>query len=68
VLKDTATALRERAICISLSPGWVRTDMGGEDAEIDVQTSVAGMLRLLAGLTPADNASFFDYNGQPLPW
>ena len=68
VLKDTATALRDRAICISLSPGWVRTDMGGEDAEIDVQTSVAGMLQLLAGLTPADNASFFDYDGQPLPW
>lgn len=28
-----------------IHPGWVKTDMGGENALIDVQTSVAGMLK-----------------------
>jgi NAD(P)-dependent dehydrogenase (short-subunit alcohol dehydrogenase family) len=27
-----------------IHPGWVKTDMGGENALVDVQTSVAGML------------------------
>ena len=68
VLKDASIALRERAICISFHPGWVRTEMGGEGADIDVQTSVAGMLSVLAGLTPADNGGFFNYDGQTLAW
>ncbi|MBT9492041.1 MAG: SDR family oxidoreductase [Paucibacter sp.] len=68
VLKDASIALRERAICVSLHPGWVRTEMGGEGADIDVQTSVAGMRGVLAGLTPADNGGFFNYDGQTLAW
>ncbi|MCV2360151.1 SDR family oxidoreductase [Paucibacter sp. TC2R-5] len=68
VLKDASIALRERAICISFHPGWVRTEMGGEGADIDVRTSVAGMRAVLAGLKPADNGSFFNYDGQPLAW
>ena len=68
VLKDAALALSGTAICVSLHPGWVRTDMGGASADIDAQTSVAGMRAVLAGLSQADNGSFFDYDGQPLAW
>lgn len=68
VLKDASIVLRERAICVSLHPGWVRTDMGGTGADIEVSTSVAGMRTVLATLKPADNGSFFNYDGQPLPW
>ncbi|MBB4845932.1 NAD(P)-dependent dehydrogenase (short-subunit alcohol dehydrogenase family) [Paucibacter oligotrophus] len=67
-LKDVALELQGRAICLSLHPGWVRTEMGGEDADIDVQTSVAGMRATLAGLSPADNGAFLDYEGQALAW
>jgi NAD(P)-dependent dehydrogenase (short-subunit alcohol dehydrogenase family) len=68
VLKDASLALDGKAICISLHPGWVRTDMGGASADIDAPTSVAGMRKVLAGLTDADNGGFFDYDGQPLTW
>jgi NAD(P)-dependent dehydrogenase (short-subunit alcohol dehydrogenase family) len=68
VLKDASIVLAGRAICISLHPGWVRTDMGGASADIDAPTSVAGMRKVLAGLTDADNGGFFDYDGQPLTW
>jgi len=68
VLKDASLLLQEQAICISLHPGWVRTEMGGEGADIDVATSVAGMRTVLATLKPAHNGGFFNYDGQALAW
>jgi NAD(P)-dependent dehydrogenase (short-subunit alcohol dehydrogenase family) len=68
VLKDASLLLQEQAICISFHPGWVRTEMGGEGADIDVATSVAGMRTVLATLKPAHNGGFFNYDGQPLAW
>jgi NAD(P)-dependent dehydrogenase (short-subunit alcohol dehydrogenase family) len=68
VLKDLSIEQAGRAICVALHPGWVRTDMGGQAADIDVATSVAGMRALLARLTPSDNGGFFDYGGNALTW
>ena len=68
VLKDLSITLAGRAICVSFHPGWVRTDMGGATADLDVAHSVAGMRRTLAALTAADNGGFFNYDGAPLPW
>ncbi len=48
--------------------GWVKTDMGGPGADIDVATSVAGMRRVIAGLAPAQSGSFLDHDGTPIPW
>ncbi len=68
VMKDASLALAGQALLCSFHPGWVRTEMGGEGADIDAATSVAGMREVLAGLTPADSGSFFNYDGQPLAW
>ena len=68
VLKDASLALEGRALCVALHPGWVRTDMGGAEADLDVADSVATMRRTLAGLSEADNGSFFNFDGQPLAW
>ena len=68
VLVDAALVLQGKAICVAFHPGWVRTDMGGAGAELEVSTSVAGMRRCLAALRPADNGAFLDHEGQPLAW
>ena len=69
VLKDMSLMLGPQGVtCVTLHPGWVRTDMGGAGADIDVATSVAGMRRTLAALTPAQNGSFLSYDGTALPW
>lgn len=68
VLKDASLALDGRALCVALHPGWVRTDMGGAEADLDVADSVATMRRTLAGLSEADNGSFLNFDGQPLAW
>lgn len=68
VLKDASLAWSGQAICVAFHPGWVRTDMGGSGADLDVQTSVGDMRRTLAGLQPKDNGSFFNHDGTPLTW
>jgi len=68
VLKDVSLTLAGRAICISFHPGWVRTEMGGAEADIDAVTSVAGMRAVLAGLKAGDNGGFFNYDGETLAW
>jgi NAD(P)-dependent dehydrogenase (short-subunit alcohol dehydrogenase family) len=55
---------------LCLAPGWVRTDMGGPNAPLDVVTSVRGLADTIAQAhdrQPGD-AAFFNYNGQEMPW
>jgi NAD(P)-dependent dehydrogenase (short-subunit alcohol dehydrogenase family) len=69
VMKSLCIDLKGRGIiAVPIHPGWVRTDMGGPGADIDVQTSVAGMVRVIGGLTAADSGKFFNYAGELLPW
>jgi NAD(P)-dependent dehydrogenase (short-subunit alcohol dehydrogenase family) len=68
VLKDVSLALAGRAVCIAFHPGWVRTDMGGAGADLDVAQAVADMRRTLRGLSAADNGRFLNHDGEALPW
>lgn len=68
VLKDASLVLNGKVTCVSFHPGWVRTDMGGAGADLDVRDSVSGMRRVIAGLKPADNGCFFNYDGSPIAW
>jgi NAD(P)-dependent dehydrogenase (short-subunit alcohol dehydrogenase family) len=54
--------------CVAVHPGWVRTAMGGENAPISPQQSAKHLLDLIERLTPADNGSFLNHDGGPLPW
>lgn len=54
--------------CITLHPGWVKTDMGGAGADIDVGTSAAGLKKVIDGLTLKDTGRFYNYDGAELPW
>ena len=64
-----AHALRDRGIrVVALHPGWVQTEMGGDGAQIEATASVAGLLRVIDGLTLDDSGRFLDWQGQPQPW
>jgi NAD(P)-dependent dehydrogenase (short-subunit alcohol dehydrogenase family) len=56
------------ATCVAFHPGWVRTDMGGQDADLSVEQSAKGIRQTLADLTPAANGSYLNYDGTPIPW
>lgn len=64
-----AHALRDRDIpVVALHPGWVQTEMGGDGAQIAATASVAGLLKVIDGLTLDDSGRFLDWQGQPQPW
>jgi NAD(P)-dependent dehydrogenase (short-subunit alcohol dehydrogenase family) len=68
VLKDAAFVLQGRATCVTLHPGWVQTDMGGDGADITVEHSVQTMRQTVASLSSEDNGRFLNHDGQPLAW
>lgn len=53
---------------VSMHPGWVRTDMGGPNATLGVEESVAGILSVVDGLTLADTRRYLDYRGADIDW
>jgi NAD(P)-dependent dehydrogenase (short-subunit alcohol dehydrogenase family) len=53
---------------ITLHPGWVRTDMGGPNADVDVDASVAGMRKVIGEAPTYPGGGFYDYRGQALAW
>lgn len=57
-----------RPTVLSLHPGWVKTDMGGEGASIDVQTSTQGMVEQLNAYAGKGGHHFVDYKGETIPW
>ncbi|WP_101927181.1 MULTISPECIES: SDR family oxidoreductase [Luteimonas] len=64
-----ARALAERGIVVvALHPGWVRTDMGGAQADLDPADAVAGLLARIDALGADDSGRFLDAAGKTLPW
>lgn len=57
-----------KAIFAAMCPGWVKTDMGGPNATLPVEQSVAGMRAVIAGLTAADSGSYRNHAGRHLAW
>ena len=53
---------------VVLHPGWVQTDMGGSHAPLAAPESVAGMIRVLDALEPAQSGRFYSWRGEELPW
>lgn len=68
-MRNVAMALQNDNITVvSLHPGWVKTDMGGPNADITVEESVAGMRKVIYGLTLQQSGGFIAYDGNALPW
>lgn len=65
----TANELRDRGIaCVSHHPGWVKTDMGGANAQLTTEQSASTMIAAWAKLTMAETGRFLDTDGSKLPW
>jgi NAD(P)-dependent dehydrogenase (short-subunit alcohol dehydrogenase family) len=64
-----AQQVKARGITVVLlSPGWVRTDMGGPNAQLSPEESIASMRRVFDGLTLEDSGRFLSYDGSEIPW
>jgi len=46
----------------------VKTDMGGEGADIDVATSVRGLIDQVNAYSGRGGHHFINYKGETIPW
>ena len=53
---------------ITLHPGWVSTDMTNHGGEIDTQTSVTGMCKVIDQIDNYPMGAFVDYQGELIPF
>jgi NAD(P)-dependent dehydrogenase (short-subunit alcohol dehydrogenase family) len=68
-LRTAAHSLAEHGITLlALHPGWVKTDMGGENAPVEPADSAAGLYKVITGSGPSKELRFFDFEGKTLPW
>lgn len=69
VMANAAGDLKVKGIAVAtISPGWVKTDMGGKNASITATESAAGIIKVIAGLNADNTGSFFNYDGKPIAW
>lgn len=63
------SAVKERGIqVLSVHPGWMKTDMGGENAPTDPRQSAKGILDMIEGqIMPKGKFNFVDYSGKEMP-
>ncbi|XP_068934474.1 C-signal-like [Petaurus breviceps papuanus] len=63
-----ADLISDGILCISLDPGWVKTDMGGSKAPLQLKETIPGILNVLANLREKDHGAFLDWKGEVVPW
>jgi len=69
IMQGLATDLAAEGICaVSMHPGWVQTDMGGNAADIPVDVSASGILSVAENLSMDRSGSFINHDGAELPW
>lgn len=65
----SAAALRDEGVAvISMHPGWVATDMGGEQAALTPDHSAESIVATLGGLSLTDTGTFLNWDGSPHQW
>lgn len=68
VMKNLAAQLSGRLRLNLFSPGWVKTDMGGQDAAITPAESATALYRNIMAMSPDDSGRFIGIDGQDTPW
>ncbi|XP_029290272.1 uncharacterized protein LOC115010038 [Cottoperca gobio] len=59
---------RHNILVTAIHPGWVRTEMGGEQAPLTTHDSVHGMLYVMPFLSNKDCGILLDWQGNRIPW
>ena len=69
LMRGLATELKPQGVPVLIvHPGWVKTDMGGEGAQLSPEQSAAQLLKLIDKFDIASTGKFLAWNGKELAW
>ena len=68
LLRSRAARHRDGPAHLAIAPGWVRTDMGGASASLDVATSMRGVTDVLISRIGSSACEYLDYKGTAVAW
>ncbi len=69
IMKSMSIDLAARGIIATpIHPGWAKTEMGGPNAPLNPVDAVAGVRRVIDGLTPEKAGRFWQFDGTEMPW
>ena len=67
--RNLAVDLKAEGVAVgAYHPGWVRTDMGGPRASVEVEESARGLLERFEALSLETSGVFEDYRGNAIPF
>ncbi len=67
--RNLAIDLKPKGIAVgAYHPGWVQTEMGGAEADIDAATSAAGLIKRFDALSLDHTGVFENYDGAVIPF
>jgi NAD(P)-dependent dehydrogenase (short-subunit alcohol dehydrogenase family) len=59
---------RKGCAIVIMAPGWVRTDMGGPEADLEITESIPGVVDTITGQSGKPGLRFLDYTGRAVAW
>ncbi|MCC3703529.1 SDR family oxidoreductase [Rouxiella badensis] len=62
------TAKTQNCTLLSVHPGWVQTDMGGQNATLTIEQSTQGIVEQIEAWSGKGGHHYVDYSGHTLQW
>jgi NAD(P)-dependent dehydrogenase (short-subunit alcohol dehydrogenase family) len=58
----------EQRSFLLIAPGWVKTDLGGSDATLEISASIPRVVDQIEAVCDMTGLHFLNYEGKTLPW
>ncbi len=69
ITKILSYDLKEKGIiALSIHPGWIKTDMGGEEAPLEIEEPISQIISLVDTRDISASGKFLDREGNVIPW
>jgi NAD(P)-dependent dehydrogenase (short-subunit alcohol dehydrogenase family) len=67
--KTLSNELKEMEITVvAIHPGWIKTDMGGENAPLELESSITSIISVIDSLSIKDTGKFLDWQRNEVQW